>query len=351
MGVDLSSLVDEIKKDIQISELKGKKISIDAYNAIYQFLTAIRQPDGTPLMDSSGRITSHLSGVFYRTISLLEEGIIPVYVFDGKPPEMKKEELEKRKRVKEEAEKKLQKAKEEGSTKELKKYSQMATRLTNDMAEESKKLLEAMGIPVVQAPSEGEAEAAYLCSSNYTWAAASQDYDSLLFGAKRLVRNLTLTGKRKLPNKDIYVEIKPEMVELNDLLNKHGITREQLVDIGILIGTDYDPEGIKGIGAKTALRIIKKYGNIEKAVEKGEIPKYILDLNLNEIRSLFLNPNVVNPDKNLELSEPDRDKIINILVVEHNFNSERVNNGIDRLIKGIKDAKGMSRQTGLDQWF
>ncbi|ARM75991.1 flap endonuclease-1 [Acidianus manzaensis] len=351
MGVDLSSLVDEIKREIQLSEIKGKKISIDAYNAIYQFLTAIRQPDGTPLMDSSGRVTSHLSGVFYRTISLLEEGVIPVYVFDGKPPEMKSQELDRRRKIKEEAEKKLQKAKEEGSTRELKKYSQMSTKLTNDMAEESKKLLTAMGIPIVQAPSEGEAEAAYLCSSGYTWASASQDYDSLLFGAKRLVRNLTLTGKRKLPNKDIYVEIKPEIIELNDLLNKYGINREQLVDIGILIGTDYDPEGIKGIGSKTALRIIKKYGTIEKAVEKGEVPKYILDLDLEKIRSLFLKPDVNNPEGSLELTDPNKDEIINILVNEHNFNADRVNNGIERLIKGIKDTKGLSRQTGLDQWF
>ncbi|MCY0883535.1 flap endonuclease-1 [Acidianus infernus] len=351
MGVDLADLVKEIKREVQLSELKGKKVSIDAYNAIYQFLTAIRQPDGTPLMDSQGRVTSHLSGIFYRTISLLEEGVIPIYVFDGKPPELKAQELERRRKIKEEAEKKLEKAKEEGETKELKKYSQMATRLTNDMAEESKKLLEAMGIPVVQAPSEGEAEAAYLCSQGYTWAAASQDYDSLLFGANKLIRNLTLTGKRKLPKKDVYVEIKPELIELESLLKKLGITREQLVDIGILIGTDYDPDGIKGIGPVTALRIIRKYGNIEKAVEKGELPKYILDLNINEIRSIFLNPPVVKPESSLDLKEPNEEEIKKILIDEHNFSEDRVTNGIERLIKAGKEAKGASRQSGLDQWF
>lgn len=302
-------------------------------------------------MDSAGRITSHLSGLFYRTISLLEEGIIPVYVFDGKPPEIKSQELERRRKIKEEAEKKYEKAKEEGSVRELKKYAQMSIKLTNDMVEESKKLLQAMGIPVIQAPSEGEAEAAYLCSSNYTWAAASQDYDSLLFGAKRLIRNLTLTGKRKLPNKDVYVEIKPELIELDIFLSKYGITREQLVDIGILVGTDYDPEGVKGIGPKNALRIIKKYGSIEKAVEKGEIPKYILDLELNKIRAIFLNPDVKKPEKDIELGIPNEKDIIELLVNEHNFSEDRVKNGIERLIKGIKEAKGSSRQTGLDQWF
>ncbi|WP_236753529.1 flap endonuclease-1 [Acidianus sp. HS-5] len=351
MGVDLADLVKEVKREVQLSELKGKKVSIDAYNAIYQFLTAIRQPDGTPLMDSQGRITSHLSGIFYRTISLLEEGIIPIYVFDGKPPELKSQELERRRKIKEEAEEKLEKAKKEGETKELKKYSQMATRLTNDMAEEGKRLLEAMGIPVVQAPSEGEAEAAYLCSQGYTWAAASQDYDSLLFGANKLIRNLTLTGKRKLPKKDVYVEIKPEIIELDDLLKKIGITREQLIDIGILIGTDYDPDGIKGIGPVTALRIIKKYGNIEKAVEKGELPKYILELNINEIRSVFINPPAVKPETSLDLKEPNEEEIKKILIDEHNFSEDRVKSGIERLTRAGKEAKGASRQSGLDQWF
>ncbi|EZQ03796.1 flap endonuclease-1 [Candidatus Acidianus copahuensis] len=302
-------------------------------------------------MDSQGKITSHLSGVFYRTISLIEEGIIPIYVFDGKPPEQKGEELERRRKVKEEAERKLEKAKEEGSKREMKKYSQMTSRLTSDMAEESQKLLNAMGIPVVQAPSEGEAEAAYLCSINKTWGAASQDYDSLLFGSTRLLRNLTITGKRKLPNKDVYVEVKPELIELQNLLKNLGISREQLIDIAILIGTDYDPEGVKGIGPKTALKLITKYGNIEKAVERGEIPKYILEFNIDKIRQLFLKPQVSDVNLSLDLGDPNVDEITRILVEEHNFSEDRVKNGIDRLIKSKKETKGLSRQTGLDQWF
>ena len=304
-------------------------------------------------MDSQGRITSHLNGLFYRTISILEEGITPIYVFDGKPPEQKTQELERRRKIKEEAEKKLEQVKAEGGAEkgELKKYAQMAIRLTNEMAEESKELLKAMGIPIVQAPSEGEAEAAYINSLGLSWAAASQDYDSLLFGAKRLVRNLTLTGKRKLPGKDVYVEIKPELIELDTLLKKLGITREQLVDIGIIIGTDYNPDGIKGYGAKTAYRIIKKYGSLEKAVEKGEIPKNKITFNVEEIRNLFLKPNVQEPKENLELENCDSEKIIEILVKNHDFNEERVKNGIERLSKAKREAKGASRQTGLDQWF
>ncbi|WP_338604752.1 flap endonuclease-1 [Sulfolobus tengchongensis] len=351
MGVDLADLTKEVKREISFAELKGKKVSIDGYNALYQFLAAIRQPDGTPLIDSQGRITSHLSGLFYRTINILEEGIIPIYVFDGKPPEQKREEIERRKKIKEEAEKKLERAKTEGKIEEMRKYSQVVVKLSNDMVSESKRLLKIMGIPIVQAPSEGEAEAAYLNAIGLSWASASQDYDSLLFGAKRLVRNLTITGKRKLPNKDIYVDIKPELIEMDLLLKKLGITREQLIDIAILIGTDYNPEGIKGIGPERALKIIKKYGKIEKAIEYGEIPKKDITFNIDEIRNLFLKPQVIKPDEILELGEPNEKEIMDLLVNEHNFNEERVKNGIQRLTKAIKEAKGASRQTGLDQWF
>nr|Q4JAN1.2 RecName: Full=Flap endonuclease 1; Short=FEN-1; AltName: Full=Flap structure-specific endonuclease 1 [Sulfolobus acidocaldarius DSM 639] len=349
--MDLGEIVEDVKREINLNEMKGKKISIDAYNTIYQFLAAIRQPDGTPLIDSKGRITSHLNGLFYRTISIIESGIIPIFVFDGKPPEKKSEEIERRKRAKEEAEKKLEKAKLEGEYREIRKYAQAAVRLSNEMVEESKKLLDAMGIPVVQAPGEGEAEAAYINSIDLSWAAASQDYDSLLFGAKRLVRNITISGKRKLPNKDVYVEIKPELIELESLLKKLGINREQLIDIAILIGTDYNPDGVKGIGVKTALRIIKKYNNIENAIEKGEIQLSKINFDIREIRKLFITPEVKKPTERLELAECNEREIIELLVKNHDFNEDRVNNGIERLKKAIKEAKSVEKQTGLDQWF
>jgi flap endonuclease-1 len=295
-------------------------------------------------------VTSHLSGVFYRTINLIEEGITPVYVFDGTPPEEKAKEIERRRKAKEEAIKRLQQAKEMGES-NLKKYAQATTRLTNEMAEEAKRLLNAMGVPVVQAPSEGEAEAAYLNKLGLTWAAVSQDYDSILFGAKRLVRNLTVTGKRKLPNKDVYVEIKPEIIESDELLRKLGLTLDQLIDVAILIGTDYNPDGVKGIGPKTALNIIKKYGDLKKAIEKGAVPRQEVDFDVDRIRELFKNPKVVKPDSSLELAKPNLDEIVEILVKEHDFNETRVSNAIERLVKASQEAKGASRQTGLDQWF
>ena len=295
-------------------------------------------------------MTSHLSGVFYRTISLLEEGITPIYVFDGLPPEEKMAEIERRRKTKEEAAKRLEAAKEVGEA-NLKKYAQATSRLTNEMAEEAKRLLKAMGIPVVQAPSEGEAEAAYINRLGLTWAAVSQDYDSILFGAKRLVRNLTITGKRKLPNKDVYVEIKPEIIETDELLKKLGLTLDQLIDVAILIGTDYNPDGVKGIGVKTAYTIIKKYGDLKKAIERNAVPKEAINFDIDNIRSLFKNPKVVKPDVPLELGKPNDEEIREILVKEHDFNEERVNNAIERLHKAAEEAKGASRQAGLDQWF
>jgi len=347
-------LVEDVKKEISFSQIKGKKITIDAYNALYQFLAAIRQPDGTPLMDRKGNITSHLSGLFYRTINLLEEGIIPIYVFDGKPPEFKLQEIERRRKAREEARKKLEQVKSEQvpvPRQELKKYAQASLVLTNEMVIQSKELLKAMGIPIVQAPSEGEAEAAFLNQKGYSYATGSQDYDSLLFGAVRLIRNLTVSGKRKLPGKEVYVEIKPEVIELEAVLKKLGITREQLIDIGILVGTDYNPDGVKGIGPKTAFQIIKKYGSIEKAIEKNAIPKREIDFNYEEIRRFFLQPPVELPNYALDLGGIDEKRIIEILVKEHDFNEERVRNGISRLEKAIRFAIQASKQTGLDMWL
>lgn len=347
MGVNLRDLIpSNAKRELELKELKGKVIAIDAYNALYQFLTAIRQPDGTPLMDHMGRITSHLSGLFYRTINLVENGVKPVYVFDGKPPEIKKMEIERRKKIKEEAVKKYEEAVKKGDMEAAKRYAQMSSKLTEPMVEDAKRLLSAMGIPWVQAPAEGEAQAAYMAKKGDAYAVASQDYDSLLFGAPRLVRNLAITGKRKLPRKNVYVELKPELVELDKLLQTLGITHEQLIDIAILLGTDYNPEGVRGIGPKTALRLVKTYGSIDKIIKT--IPKQEFPIDPLEIRKYFLNPPVTD-DYKLEWREPDEEQIIQILVREHDFSLERVKNAVERLGKAYREIK--AKQLGLDLWF
>jgi len=275
MGVNLGDLVPKTKVDLK--NLSGKIVAIDAYNALYQFLSIIRQPDGTPLKDRSGRITSHLSGLFYRTCNLLELGIKPIYIFDGVPPEMKEAEIRRRAKIKEEAQVRYERALREGRIEEARMYAQMTSRLKDYMAEDSKTLLTRMGVPWIQAPSEGEAQAAHLAKKGDADYCASQDFDSLLFGAPFLLRNLTISGRRKLPRKNVYIEITPEIIEMSRVLKELGITREQLVDIGILVGTDFNPEGIKGIGPKTALRLIKKYGTLEEALKNIKNAEFPVD--------------------------------------------------------------------------
>ena len=348
MGVNIREIIPaEAITEIDLAHPKYKVIAIDAYNALYQFLTAIRQPDGTPLMDSKGRITSHLSGLFYRTINLVEHGIKVVYVFDGKPPEMKYMEIERRRKVKSEAVRKYEEAVKRGDMEAARRYAQMASRLTDEMVEDAKKLLDAMGIPWVQAPAEGEAQAAFMARKGDAWAAASQDYDSLLFGAPRLVRNLAITGKRKLPRKDVYVEVKPELIELEKLLKLLGITREQLIALGILVGTDYNPDGVKGIGPKTALKMVKAHRDPVKLLQS--LPSHEFPVDPIKIYEYFLNPPVTS-DYKLEWREPDEEKVIEILVEEHDFSLERVKNALERLKKAYREHF-RGRQLGLDAWL
>jgi len=275
------------KTKVDLKSLSGKSIAIDAYNALYQFLAIIRQPDGTPLKDNTGRITSHLSGLFYRTANLVEMDIKVVYVFDGVPPALKEVEIKRRTKVKAEALIKYERALQEGRIEEARTYAQMTSRLKDYMAEDSKRLLTQMGVPWVQAPSEGEAQAAHLAKKGDTNYCASQDYDSLLFGAPTLLRNVTISGRRKLPRKPVYVEVVPEIIELDQLLKELNVTREQLIDIGILVGTDFNPEGVKGIGPKNALKLIKQHGSLDKllpTLKEAEFPA-----EPQRIREIFLN--------------------------------------------------------------
>ncbi len=338
MGVDLGDLFD--KKEIELSDLKGKVIAIDAYNTLYQFLSIIRQRDGTPLLDSRGEITSHLSGFLYRTTNLIEEGIKPVFVFDGAPPAFKNNTIEERKKIRTEAKEKWDEAKAKGDEEAAFKHAQASSRIGGNMIEDAKLLLEFMGLPVVQAPSEGEAQAAFMVRNKDAYAAGSQDYDALLFGASIVVRNLAATGKRKLPGKSVYVDVKPESIELEAGLLKLEISREQLVDIGILVGTDYN-EGIKGIGPKKALKLIKKHGSIEGALDELNVEIK----NLAEIRALFLNP-AVTSDYELKWKKPESAEIIKFLCAGHDFSEARVSKAVERLLEASDEG-----QKTLDKWY
>lgn len=340
MGVNLRSIADP--KKIDLEDLRGKKIAIDAFNALYQFLSIIRGMTGDLLRDSKGRVTSHLSGLFYRNMNLLESGIEMIYVFDGISPKLKSLEIERRREVKAQAGQMYKEALEKKDYVSAKKYASATSYLDNQMIEESKKLLDLMGIPWLQAPSEGEATAAYLNSKGVVDYAASQDYDSLLFGATRLVRNVTISGKRKLPNRNIRVDVIPETVSLSDVLSENGITREQLIDIGILLGTDFNPDGFPGIGPATALKFIKKYSKIE------EIPELIgkIDFDPNEIREIFLRPQLSTKEVSLESKPPDRDSLSQFLVAERDFSKERIEAALERL-----DSQRQKASQSLERWF
>jgi flap endonuclease-1 len=339
MGVDLSDVVP--KQSRRLEDFQGKVIAVDAYNALYQFLSSIRQPDGTPLKDKRGRITSHLSGLLYRTANLVEAGIRPVYVFDGKPPQLKLATLEERRERKQQAQAEYEEAIEKGDTARAFAKAQQTSHLSRDMAQEAKDLLSALGIPWVQAPSEGEAQAAHMARQGKVYAASSQDFDALLFGAPRLVRNLAVTGKRKLPGKSIWVDVEPEIIELETVLKELSLSREQLVDAGILVGTDFDP-GVKGVGPKRAVKLMRENENLLDALVKleADIPA------AEQIRDIFLRPEVTD-DVSIAFKQVDEARVVEILVKEHDFGEDRVRSTFPRFAKLNESMK----QRSLDAFF
>jgi len=336
MGLQIGDIVP--KKEITFEELKGKTLAVDAFNVIYQFISTIRQPDGTPLMDSKKRITSHLSGLFYRNTNLLLDGIKLIYVFDGKAPELKHGTKEKREEIKDIAREKYEQAKGEEDIAGMGKYARQLSHLTKEMIEESKELLSALGIAVIQAPSEGEAQASYICSQGDAYAAASQDYDCLLFDAPRLIQNLTLARKRKTPSG--YIEIKPMLIELKETLKELELDKEQLFCLAILSGTDYNPGGVKGIGPKKALKLVKEHKTKEKifaAVENFEKEgKYKVEFDWKEVFEELKNPEV---DKKYKIEFPKFDeKKIKKILMEHDFSEERIENQLEKL-REIKESR------------
>ena len=343
MGVKLGDIVDS--RRITISDLAGEIVAFDGNNILYQFLSIIRGRDGQPLKDRQGRITSHLSGLMYRNSNLMEAGIKIIYVFDGRPHRFKSTVLERRRNTRQKAKKAYEKAVEEGDTQKARRYGQQAVVATTDIIGDAKNLLTLMGLPWVQAPGEGEAQTAYMASKGDVYAAASQDFDSLLYGAPRHVRNLSITGRRKLPRKNVYIKIEPEMLELEKIKRSLGLSQSKLIDLGILVGTDYNPDGIKGIGPKTALKLINKHGSLEEAlphIKNAEFPHPV-----EEIKDLFVNPRTTDNYK-LEWNKPDVAGLIGFLSGEHNFSQQRVMGAIEKMKAGMVQR---AKKTTLDRFF
>jgi len=328
MGVKFKDIVSP--EEISLKDLEGRTVAIDAYNTIYQFLSGIRQRDGSPLMDQNGNVTSHLSGILYRTASIVDKGIKPIYVFDGDSSEHKAKTLEQRKAIKEEAMEKWEEAKAAGNIEEARKFAIRTSRMSPYILESSKKLLDYMGIPYVQAEGEGEAQGAYMVEQGDAWAVASQDYDCLLFGAPRIVRNLTLSGG--LSNL--------EYLELEKVLNEIDLTREQLIDVALMVGTDFN-EGIHGIGAKTGLKLIRNNTLEDILVQKGITE---VEVEPDELRDIFLKHDV-NTDYEIKFKSAKKDKLVEFMCEEHGFSESRVLNVTEKL------KKLSSTQKSLEDWF
>ncbi|MCW3978681.1 MAG: flap endonuclease-1 [Candidatus Bathyarchaeota archaeon] len=338
MGVNLTPII--LKQTTSLDALRGRSFAVDAFNVLHQFLALIRTRDGRPLSDGEGRVTSHLVGLVFRTTRLIADHRMKlVFVFDGRPPALKQAEVEKRRALKRKAEEEYAEALEAGDMATAFSKAVQTSRLDAGMIDDTKRLLELLGVPWVQAPGEGEAQAAHMARRGDAWAASSRDYDSLLFGAPRLVRYLTIHGQEWLPSKGRARRLEPEVIGLDELLGHHGITREQLVDLAILVGTDFN-EGIKGIGPKTALKALREHGSLEGMPEdvRAKLPS-----GYEEIRRIYLEPDVTD-EYRVDAGPLREEELISFLCEERAFSKDRVKTVVNRM-------KRSERQRSLEDWI
>ncbi len=325
MGVLLTPIVE--KRAVGLDAFLGRTIAIDGNLELYQFLSVMRLRDGSPLKDAQGRVTSHLNGLMFRTTRLIADyDIRPIFVFDGTPPALKAREIEKRRAAREKAAQEYDLAIRGGDYGTAWSKAVMTSRLSKEMVNEAKALLGLLGIPVVQAPSEGEAQAAWLSAHGHAWAVGSKDYDSLLFGAPRLVRFLAISGTEFLPSQGRSRRLVPEVIELEPWLRRIGLSREQLIDAAVLIGTDFN-DGVRGIGPKGAVKLLREIGRLEEAPDRV---RAALPDNLEAIREFFLHP-PVDTSPVIEAEKQDDDAIYRFLCEERGFSRERVRVALDRV--------------------
>lgn len=321
MGLPIRDLI--VRSEIPWSSLAGRRLAIDGNNAMYQFLATIRQRDGQPFSDPEGRVTSHLMGVLYRTASLLSEGIGPVWVFDGRPPELKSGTLRARFLAKERAEAEWKEALDKGDLETARRKAAATSRFTRPMAAEAMELLKALGVPTVQAPSEGEAQAARMAAEGAVWSAASEDYDSLLFGAPRLVRGLAARprGASQPP---------AQLVERERVLSDLGISEEELLMIGLLVGTDFN-DGAKGYGPKRSLALVRRHLGWSETLKIGGIPEE----EARAVAEIFRSPEVV-PSPPIAFGEIDEAQVDRLLVEGHGFSQDRVHATLSKARAGAE---------------
>jgi flap endonuclease-1 len=355
MGTQIGKLLSKCRLEIEYSDLYGKKIGIDAYNMIYAFLAPIRyrETGGGYLTDSDGNVTSHLSGLFYRMTNLLPYSIRPVFIFDGKPPIFKEKEIEIRKDRKKEAATKREEAIAKGDLESAMKFAAVTSKITPQIIDDAKRLIESFGIPIVQAASEAEAQGAYMVQEGLLDAMASQDYDSFLFGSPKVIRNLTVT-RRRVATKQGNIELRPEQVILKELLEELKLdNRDQLIMLGLLVGTDYNPGGIKGVGPITALKLVQKYSTPNSLFEYLET-KYSLEKSFPHppkgLLDYFRSPEIDEYAK-FSFRLPQISKIKEFLVEERDFQKDRIEGALQRMISKKRKMKQKADQQALDRFF
>jgi len=330
------------REQTSLKALKGTSFAIDASIEIHQFLALVRKRDGTLFTDSQGRVTSHLIGLLTRTSRVIADfDMKPVFVFDGKPNPMKRRTIEMRREARKKAEVEYVEAVSKKDYAKAWSKAVMTGRVTGSVLDDTKRLLTLMGIPWLEALEDAEAQASFMAARGDVWAVGSKDYDCLLYGAPILARYLTLTGREWLPAQRRSRPLIPELIRLSENLALLGITREQLVDLAILVGTDFN-QGVKGIGPKKALKIVRDYGSIEKMPE--EIRSELTE-DLNNVRQVFLKPKVLEKYL-LKRSPPDRDGLIKFLSEERGFNKERVERLTERLTR-----RSEKTDAGLENWL
>jgi flap endonuclease-1 len=336
MGVAISEILP--KEAISISRLAGRTLVVDAYNILYQFLTTIRTPDGTPLKDEHGRVTSHLVGLFARTTNLMVAGVRLAFIFDGPKPALKSGELARRKAAKDEAAAAYADAVEREDVDAMRSFSARSVSLTSDMVSEAKELLSLLGIPVIDALSEAEAQASRYVAEGFAYAVVSQDADCLVFGAPRMIRNLSISGRRKKPGTPLYITVEPELVELSRVLAENGLTHDQLINLCMLVGTDFNPGGIKGIGPKKALKLVKEHSSPEALFSAAKWEEHHA-VPWHEVREV-LTTMPTHPPQQLHWGSVNR-KGIETFLTGRGFSKERF---------AVLDTLG-SRQQGLGEFW
>lgn len=337
MGVKLAPLLSDFGESVGLAYLEGKKLAIDSYPTLYQMLATIRDKKGRPLQDSEGRITSHLVGLFNRTAKMISQGIRPIFIFDGPPYVLKKKEVEKRTERREKAEKKYQKALKEGKIEEAKKYAQQAIRVEENIEESAKELLHLLGVPVITAPHDAEAQASYMTKKGMCFGVASPDYDAFLFGSSKVIRNLRMVRT-----------VKPKVFDLQNIVAGLAISHSQLIDVALLLGTDFN-EGVKGIGPKRALKLVKKYSNLQEILSKKEVEWPSSSPPPQEIITYFQNP-PVKEGVEIEFGELDREAVCTFLVGERDFSRERVERRLDEIEERKKKEEKRGVQASLDKF-